>query len=476
MNPRLAIAACLIVAGNLFTPAARGEDLLVGLAIVEITPPPGYRMSGYFNERFNTGVHDPLFAKAIVFRQGDVGFAWVMCDIIGPEHPVSAAARARIAERTKLPADAVMIHGTHSHTGPLYKGVLRRYFHDQAIARTGKDAAEPYDYSEFLRDRIVEAVEQADAAKQPLVLRTGVVPQPGIAFNRRFHMKDGSVRFNPGRRNPDIVRVAGPIDPDVSVLGVQTAQGEAVAAVTSLALHLDTVSGTNYSADYPFALEKTLQARFGPKFLSLFGTGTCGDINHIDVTAMSQKSGPAEAARIGVALGSAVNHGWDALVPIEQPRLGYAVRTIDWPMQEYTAEQMQSAEANLPKIGTNALSFLDQVTAVKIADVAARRAERPDGMVALRVQVYRLSDSAAVVALPGEVFVELGLAIKKASPFAWTAIIELSEDSPAYIPTVKAFGEGSYETVNSIIKPGGGEKMVEAAVELLNELKSEKGN
>ncbi len=221
------------------------------------------------------------------------------------------------------------------------------------------------------------------------------------------------------------------------------------------------------------ALEKTLQARFGPKFLSLFGTGTCGDINHVDVTSVSQKSGPAEAARIGVALGTAVNQGWDALAPIDQPRLGYAVRTIDWPLQEYTAEQMQAAEANLSKIGTNQLSFLDQVTAVKIADVAARRAERPDGMVALRVQVYRLSDAAAVVALPGEVFVELGLAIKKASPFAWTAVIELSEDSPAYIPTVKAFGEGSYETVNSIIKPGGGEKMVEAAVELLNELKSE---
>lgn len=448
------------------------EDLLVGVASSEITPPPGYRMSGYFNERFNTGVHDPLFAKAIVFRQGSTGFAWVMCDIIGPEQKVSAAARTLIAERTGIAADAVMIHGTHSHTGPLYKGVMRDYFHAQAIAKTGQDAAEPFDYAEQLRDRIVDAVVQADTRKERLVLRVGTVSQPGIAFNRRFHMKDGSVRFNPGRRNPDIVRVAGPIDPDVSVLAVQSAGGEALASVTSLALHLDTVSGTNYSADYPFALKKTLQARFGPKFVSLFGTGTCGDINHIDVSAASQQSGPAEAARIGVALGSAVSQGWDQLRPVETPKLGFAVRTIEWPMQEYSQEQTDAARANLAKIGTSQLSFLDQVTAVKITEVASRKADRTVGTVSLRVQAYRLSDSVAVVALPGEVFVELGLAIKKASPFAWTAVIELSEDSPAYIPTVKAFGEGSYETVNSIVKPGGGEKMVEAAVQLLQRLKS----
>jgi len=74
------------------------------------------------------------------------------------------------------------------------------------------------------------------------------------------------------------------------------------------------------------------------------------------------------------------------------------------------------------------------------------------------------------VLLPGEVFVDLGLAIKLASPFAHTLVIELSNDNPAYLPTEKAFKEGSYETVNSRIAPGGGERLVEAAIQLLKEL------
>jgi len=86
------------------------------------------------------------------------------------------------------------------------------------------------------------------------------------------------------------------------------------------------------------------------------------------------------------------------------------------------------------------------------------------------VQVFRLSSDVAVVGLPGEVFVDLGLAIKQASPFDTTLVIELCQDAPGYIPTKKAFAEGSYETVNSRIAPGGGEMMVKAAVRLLKEL------
>jgi hypothetical protein len=93
------------------------------------------------------------------------------------------------------------------------------------------------------------------------------------------------------------------------------------------------------------------------------------------------------------------------------------------------------------------------------------------GTVDLEVQVFRLSDDVAIVGLPGEVFVELGAAIKSGSPFRHTLVMELCNDTPHYIPTRKAFAEGSYETVNAIIEPGGAEVMVGAAVDLLNQLK-----
>ena len=85
------------------------------------------------------------------------------------------------------------------------------------------------------------------------------------------------------------------------------------------------------------------------------------------------------------------------------------------------------------------------------------------------IQVIRLNRDVAIVLLPGEVFVELGLAIKRGSPFKHTLVIELSNDNPAYLPTEKAFKEGGYETVNSRIVPGGGERLAEAAIQLLKE-------
>ena len=91
--------------------------------------------------------------------------------------------------------------------------------------------------------------------------------------------------------------------------------------------------------------------------------------------------------------------------------------------------------------------------------------------VPLEVQAFRLDDETAVVTLPSEIFVNLGLSIKAASPFKTTLVIELSNDSVAYIPTKQAFLEGSYEVTNSRVERGTGEKLAEAAIGLLKELK-----
>ena len=111
------------IAGS--TPAA---DFQAGVAVVDITPPQGYRMSGYFNERLNTGTHDPLQAKAVVFRQGNQQAALVFCDLIGISRSVTGRAREQAAQKTGIPATNILIHGTHSHTGPLYDGASANTF------------------------------------------------------------------------------------------------------------------------------------------------------------------------------------------------------------------------------------------------------------------------------------------------------------------------------------------------------------
>jgi hypothetical protein len=135
--------------------------------------------------------------------------------------------------------------------------------------------------------------------------------------------------------------------------------------------------------------------------------------------------------------------------------------------QEYSASEIAAARQQMDLIGSRELPFLEQVNACKIMDLQSRETTEP----LFEVQVFRFGRDIAIVTLPGEVFVELGLAIKSASPFKTTLVIELANDAPAYIPTKKAFAEGSYEIVNSRVQPGGGELLVQAAIDLFEALK-----
>lgn len=452
----------LLPAGSL---VAAPNELRAGVAVVDVTPPVPYRMCGYFEERVSTGVKDPLLAKAIVFEQGETSAALVFCDLIGVPRSITAKARLQASEATGIPPEHIAVMATHSHTGPSYYDALRDHYHQRAIERTGKDPLEAVDYGAELTSKLVEAIVSAQAAAQPVELRSGYATERGLSFNRRFHMKDGSVRFNPGLLNPDIVRAAGPIDPQVGLVEL-TAPGEErpLAAIVAFALHLDTTSGTEYSADYPKIVQDALRQALGAEFVSLFGAATCGDINHLDVTTEKVRR-PEE---IGALLAEAVKPALDSgSLPLDQPSLAVRSETINAPLQQYSPEDVAQAKVNMDLVGGRELSFLEQVEAYKITALQAYN----ERTLPLEVQVFRLGRDTAIVTLPGEIFVELGLAIKAASPFRTTIVIELANDAPGYIPTKKAFAEGSYETVNSVVEPGAGEALVEAATRLLKELK-----
>ena len=248
MIVRLLLAAVLVLCVGVSQLLA--DDLSAGAAVVDVTPPVPYRMSGYFNERVSTGIKDPLYAKALVLKQGDVEAALVFCDLIGIATVVGPEARRRAAEATGIPAENIAISATHSHTGPLYAGVLRNYFHDEAVAKNGSDPYEKVDYPAQLVEKLVQAIRTAQKNARPAKLSAGVGQESRLSFNRRFHMKDGTVRFNPGALNPDIVRPAGPIDPDVGLLRFVSG-GKTSAVVTVFAMHLDTTAARSIPATIP---------------------------------------------------------------------------------------------------------------------------------------------------------------------------------------------------------------------------------
>ena len=460
---------------------AAEPPLRVGAAVADITPLGPYPMSGYYFERLSTGRKDPLHAKALVLRQGDAAAAIVCCDLIVIATDLTDLVRGRVEAETGIPGAHVMLAATHTHTGPDYTKELFRH----VTGREPDGGREPY--VPRLVDGIVDAVRRADAAATEVRSSAGsALQETPISFNRRFLMADGSVRTWARVDTPGAIRPAGPIDPEVGIVRFDGPDGKARAVLSSFALHLDTVGGTEWSADFPFFVEREVRDALGGQVVSLFGNGCCGNINHVDPT----KQEANKTDFIGASLGRTVVAGLDGLSPLEGPRLQVRTATVDVPLLDASSEQVAAAKKLLDEIRAGAKpEFLAHVDAYRrlIVDNLRHSVDQEEAMrrlgwglsnrfagtgatMPLGVQVITLGRDVAVVAFPGESFVEHGLAIKNASPFRTTLVVELANHGETiYVPTRAASVGGGYETINSTLAPGAGELMVEACVRLLRE-------
>jgi neutral ceramidase len=438
---------------------AAGPELRLGVGAVKITPPAGAPMAGYYFNRSADGVHDDLWAKAMVLELGTARAALVACDISGLPRPVVEEARRLIKRRSGIPAGSVMISATHCHTGPVVLTAGSRYNLTGAMKRIAER------YVAELPAKIAESVRLAAASPKPVRVSAGHGRETSLAFNRRYFMKDGTVKFNPGKLNPDIVRPAGPVDPDVPVVFFETPDARPVASYVNFAMHLDTVSGTEYSADYPYTLSRLLRDAVGGELFTLFTIGCAGNVNHFDVGWTDPQQGHGEAARIGTVLAAEVLKTLRRLDGVAAAPLCAKSEVVPLPLPEVRPEDVDWAKKITPTMGDKPdwSRFLELVKAFKIIDVAAR-AGRP---IDAEVQVVALGKDIAWVGVPGELFVEHGLAIKMASPFRFTVVVELANDSIGYVPNLRAYDQGAYEVLASRCAPGSGEILVDAAVRLL---------
>ena len=440
------------------------SPLRVGAAAEVITPAPGMPMSGFNSTRTVQAVDDDLYAKALVFERDGVRVAMVVCDLITMSRPVAEEARRLIAERPGIPADHVMISATHTHTGPL----LSRKASDGS--KEAEDAGDRVDaYVKSLPERIAEAVRKADANLAPARAHVGRGQEPRLSFNRRYFMKDGAVGWNPGKLNPNTDRPAGPVDPDVPVVYFESADKAALPIAThvSFAMHPDTRHGESISADYPGRLADILARVKGPEMITLFATGACGDINHVNVNFRGGQISARESARLGMILAGEVLKTYGRLTQVPAGPIRVRSEVMSLPLPEFKPEEVERARETVRKPPTTTRVSMDHVHALKVLDVVGRQGKPLDA----EVQVIALGDDVVWVALPGEMFVELGLELKKRSPFKHTIIVELANGSVGYIPTQRAFAEGSYEPLAARCAPGSGEAIVECAVRLLTELK-----
>jgi neutral ceramidase len=449
-----------------FSPAS-ADPPRVGASSVKITPEPKTPMAGYYSPRAAEGVHDDLFAKAIVIESNGQKAALVALDLISTTRDMVEDARRLIERETGIPAGSVMISATHAHTGPVLAG---RGARDDAL---GGSSALSKKFRDELPARITQAVSDANQALRPAKIRVGHGHEESIAFNRRFHMKDGTVGWNPGKLNPKIVKPAGAIDPDVPVVDFASMDGKPIATYVNYAVHLDNVGGLLFSADMPYTLSKSIAEARGPGALTMFTAGCCGDINHIDVTWAEPQHGFENAARMGVILAGEVLRTWPKLTVVNSESLRASRETVSLALPELKPGDLEKAreiaERHQAALKSGAPTFLETVWAYKVLDITAR-----DGKpIEVEVQVIALGDELAWVSLPGEIFVELGLRIKQDSPFRHTIVAELANGAIGYIPSRRAYAQGNYEVVSARCAEGSGEKLTDVAVRLLLEMKNQ---
>jgi hypothetical protein len=434
------------------------SGLACGASRALVTPTLGSPIPGGTSERLSTGVRDELFVRALYVESRSGRWAFAAVDAVDLPRSVVDRVRADVAGRTGLLPESVVIAATHAHTaGPTIETSFVRAVDD--------------DYVRWLQRRISDAIVTAHARRAPARIGVSVGELPGLAFNRRYRLRDGSVRTNPGVRNPDVVGPVGPVDPQVSVMRFDAADGRPIATLTNFACHADTVGGTCYSGDFPGVLDETVRSVLGRDVVAVFSQGTSGNINHVDVdNADSVKSADAPMAiaqRIGRALAG------ETIAVRELSRhqdVDVVVASVDVPLawRRVGASQVMAARRALqPDSDASAAER-------KLAPQVLELAERHDPDPVAEVTGVRFGHAAAMVCLPAELFVEFGLRMKEDSPFPITLVNELSNGSVSgYICTPQAYEEGGYEPMlrrYSRLSEEAGDLLVDAAVRLLNEL------
>jgi len=447
-----------------------------GAAAVKITPPVGNIMGNSYGNTISEGVHDDLYSRVLVFEKDDIKAAFIALDLISLPHVIVEKTRKLVSSKTGIPMTNIIMTATHVHAGPQ----MNPMFWD-AVGGAAKKKNE--EYTENLPSLIAESVMLAIEKIQPVRVSVGRVEERSVNFNRRFLMKDGSFRMNPGRLNPESVRSVGPVDPDLYVVFFESPDAKPLATLVNFALHPAIVGGNMFSADFPGIIVNRLAEVMGDEMVTIFSNGTSGNINHIDVNRKDQPGGYAESTRIGTILAADVFKAFSSLKPVDVNSLKIVTENVELPVPEVTSEDVAWARDAISRYGKpGAPSFNDVVQAWRIIDLIKPKSGdksrheitttvplTEDGRaIQSEVQTIVLGDELALVGFPGDAFVELGMAIKQNSPYPYTVVNEQSGNGNiSYVPNRKAFSEGGYEAVSARFSPGGGEILVDAVIRML---------
>ena len=421
---------------------AKADPLLAGAATADLTPGSGVLMDGSISKIGKVrGVHDRLHARAVVLQQGKTTLAIVINDMCLVEQPVYDAAKKIVHGKIGIPVSRMLMAATHSHATP-------------RLMRIGTEPVD-VEYHGLVAKRIAEAVIAAHGNLRPARVGFGSFEKRAYVKCRRFLCKEGTVGADPfgrtGQRvrsvagvGGQVIRPAGPVDPEVSVLSLQHADGRPLAILGNFGVHYcggyqRGMVSADYFGVYAGALAAKLDAGKGrPAFVGMMSNGTSGDVSSIRLPG---KHKPWQAMHVA---GTELAHRTLEVLP-----------TIKHETPKTLAMLETELEVGVRKPDAKRIAWAKQL----LADAKARGPHRWSRIFAaetlhlsrfpdrykIKLQAIRIGEI-AILAAPCEMFAETGLALKKHSPFENTFVISLANGCSGYLPTPQQLEWGGYET------------------------------
>lgn len=405
-----------------------------------ITPATGISLEGYLNPRPNKGKYDDLFVRVLLLEQNDTVCGFVTFDLCAiPAQMCAALVDACRKEGIDF-AENLIFSATHTHTGPTLGGIFGfesdKGFDDELAAA-------------------LEAIKEARANMVPAELTVNTAESNFLAFNRRFYMKNGKVMTNPAKNDPEIVAPEGPVDRQITVVGI-CCNGEYKALLVNLINHTDTVGGSLVSADWPGRMEEALQRLIAPELQVHTLIGCSGNINHFDHSIPGDQTSIDEALRIGEKYADCV---MDLLkepkdLSFDQIKISSIVQSVE----KHTVTEAECVEARaVLERNANAGPANGDMTSRELAagygPVAVFFAEQLLGFAKsesgtsqdVRILDVQFGNEMEFVTLPGEPFTEIGLEIKQNSSCKGCCVISLAMGEVGYVALEECYNRGGYE-------------------------------
>lgn len=450
-----------------------------GFFETDITPPYGIERSGDYNKKLIKSVLTPLKVRAAVFDNGKSKAVFAGIDTCMIDSAACNAACEIVKKVCDISRENIMIGGSHTHSG----GAVNSLF-DFSLSKedlppdiydlvANKSTQPDPHFRDIVIKQLASAIIWAYENTEEVLINFGKGYESRYIFNRRFRLKDGRSCTHPGAMNPSIVCPAGPIDPDVGVLGAWRKDGSLLGCVVNYACHGTVIPGTMASADWIYYMQKTVKKVMGKKAVTVFLNGASGDVTQIDNLSYDVSFGSELAFKMGTRIGAEVVKILNEREPRQYNTIDIQWETLKISRRPLSAETIsrnrEILKTNIPEADPQWIFAKEKVIYNYIYS------QNP--IVDVPCQAIQVGN-ALFISNPSEFFCQFGLDIKKASNFKYTFVVSLANGCAGYVPTPESFDAsgGGYETLitsYSNLEIKAGKKITDACIRLSKNVKHE---